>query len=63
MAIPTTGPVSMGMIRNELGMPTATNFSLTNASVGGAAGYPTLNTYSFYRPNSPSNAGSPYKIS
>jgi hypothetical protein len=50
MAIPTTGPVSMGMIRNELGMPTATNFSLTNASVGGVAGYPALNPFSPVRP-------------
>jgi hypothetical protein len=60
MAIPTTGPVSMGMIRNELGMPTATNFSLTNASVGGVAGYPTLNPFS--SPLIP-NTFTPYSMS
>jgi hypothetical protein len=62
MALPLSGPLKMGDIRTELGM-SVSNFSLTNASIGGVAGYPTLNTYSFYRPNSPSNAGSPYKIS
>jgi hypothetical protein len=60
MAIPTTGPVSMGMIRNELGMPTATNFSLINASIGGVAGYPTLNPFS---PVKPTNTPPEYKIS
>jgi hypothetical protein len=63
MALPLSGQLSLGNIRTELGMPGVTNFSLINASVGGVAGYPTLNTYSFYRPNSPLNAGSPYKIS
>lgn len=63
MALPLSGQLSLGNIRTELGMSGVTNFSLINASVGGVAGYPTLNTYSFYRPNSPLNAGSPYKIS
>jgi hypothetical protein len=60
MAIPTTGPVNMSMIRTELGMPTATNFSLTNASVGGVAGYPALNPFSPVRPpaSTPCNIGS-----
>jgi hypothetical protein len=62
MALPLSGPLKMGDIRTELGM-SISNFSLINASVGGVVGYPTLNIYSFYRPNSPSNAGSPYKIS
>ena len=48
MAIPTTGPVNMSMIRTELGMPTATNFSLTNATVPGSPGYPPV-----LNPNSP----------
>jgi hypothetical protein len=48
------------MIRTELGMPTATNFSLTNASVGGVAGYPALNPFS---PVKPTNIPPEYKIS
>jgi hypothetical protein len=60
MAIPTTGPVSMGMIRNELGMPTTTNFSLTNATVPGSPGYPPV-----LNPNSPviPNISTPYSMS
>jgi hypothetical protein len=60
MALPLSGPLKMGDIRTELGMPTATNFSLTNASIGGVAGYPTLNPFS---PVKPTNIPPEYKIS
>ena len=60
MALPLSGPLSMDMIRIELGMPTATNFSLTNASIGGVAGYPRLNPFS---PVKPTNIPPEYSMS
>jgi hypothetical protein len=47
MALPLSGPLSMDMIRTELGMPTSPNFSLTKATVPGSPGYPpALNPFS-----------------
>ena len=61
MAIPTTEPVNMGMIRNELGMPTATDFSLAKATVPPSPGYPpALNPFS--SPLIP-NTSTPYSMS
>ncbi len=42
--------ISIGDIRTELGMGTTSNFSLTNSSIGGVAGYPPLNVYSYFKP-------------
>jgi hypothetical protein len=50
MALPLSGPLSLGNIRTELGIPGVTNFSLTNASVGGVGPYPALNSYSWRKP-------------
>jgi hypothetical protein len=61
MALPSSGPLSMDMIRKELGMPTATNFSLTNATIPGSPGYPpALNPFS--APLIP-NISTPYSMS
>jgi hypothetical protein len=61
MALPLSGPLSMDMIRKELGMPTATNFSLTNATIPGSPGYPpALNPFS--APLIP-NISTPYSMS
>jgi hypothetical protein len=59
MALPLSGPLKMGDIRTELGM-SVSNFSLTNASIGGVAGYPALNPFSPVRPpaSTPCNIGS-----
>ena len=43
MSLPTSGPISMDMIRAELGVPSQSNFSLNTARQGG---YVTLNTNS-----------------
>lgn len=60
MALPSSGQLSLGNIRTELGMPGVTNFSLIKASTS-APGYPILN------PNSPVTSATlsqpPYKIS
>jgi hypothetical protein len=51
MALPSSGPLSMGNIRTELGMPSTSNFSLLNA-FNSATGYPILNPFSPVNPNS-----------
>lgn len=49
MALPSSGPISMSMVRTELGVPTQAPFSLNTAEDGG---YATLNTCSYDRPSS-----------
>jgi hypothetical protein len=51
MALPSSGPLSIGNIRTELGMPSTSNFSLLNA-FNSATGYPILNPFSPVNPNS-----------
>jgi hypothetical protein len=51
MALPSSGPLSMGNIRTELGMPSTSNFSLLNA-FNSTTGYPILNPFSPVNPNS-----------
>jgi len=58
MALPSSGQISLGDIRTELGMPSTSNFSLVNASTS-ATGYPILNPFSPLKPNSTP----PYSIS
>ena len=61
MALPSSGPLSMDMIRKELGMPTATDFSLAKATVPPSPGYPpALNPFS--NPLIP-NTSTPYSMS
>jgi hypothetical protein len=58
MALPSSGQISLGDIRTELGMPSTSNFSLVNASTS-ATGYPILNPFSPLKPNNTP----PYSIS
>jgi hypothetical protein len=58
MALPSSGQLSLGNIRAELGMSSTSNFSLFKASTS-ATGYPILNPYSPVKPNNLS----PYAIS
>jgi hypothetical protein len=51
MALPSSGPLSIGDIRTELGMPSTSNFSLLNA-FNSTTGYPILNPFSPVNPNS-----------
>jgi hypothetical protein len=51
MALPSSGPLSIGNIRAELGMSSTSNFSLLNA-FNSATGYPILNPFSPVNPNS-----------
>jgi hypothetical protein len=48
MALPASGPISMNQIREELGFPLQSPFSLYTAETGG---YVLLNQCSTYRPN------------
>jgi hypothetical protein len=54
MALPSSGQLSLGDIRAELGMSSVSNFSLINASSAtfttSPPGYPLINKYSRYRP-------------
>jgi hypothetical protein len=54
MALPLSGPLSMGNIRTELGMSGVSDFSLIKASSAtfttSPPGYPLINKYSRYRP-------------
>jgi hypothetical protein len=58
MALPSSGQLSLGNIRAELGMSSTSNFSLFKASTS-ATGYPILNPFSPVKPNNLS----PYAIS
>jgi hypothetical protein len=58
MALPSSGQLSLGNIRAELGMSSTSNFSLFKASTS-ATGYPILNPYSPLKPNTTP----PYSIS
>lgn len=49
MALPSSGQIGSNAIRTELGVPSQTNFSITNAATGV---YATINTNSTSRPNS-----------
>lgn len=49
MALPSSGQIGSNAIRTELGVPSQTNFSITNAATGV---YATINTNSASRPNS-----------
>jgi hypothetical protein len=52
MALPLSGPLSMGDIRTELGIPNVSNFSLIN-STSGVSPYPPINQNSTYKPIPP----------
>jgi hypothetical protein len=58
MALPSSGQLSLGDIRAELGMSSISNFSLLNATIS-ATGYPILNPFSPVKPNTTP----PYSIS